>query len=198
MKLVIASHNIHKVREFRALLKDFEHLDIFSLRDFPTYTPPEETEATFEENVKIKALDAAEKLKCFVLADDSGLIVPALNGEPSVVSARYAGANASDAENREKLISKLKSLPEEKRLGYFECWIALASDSGLHKIVSGLCEGQLLVQPRGSNGFGYDSLFLKYDYSKTFAELEGELKNRISHRRKAFDKLASTLHHLFA
>lgn len=197
MKLVIASKNAHKIREFRFMLKDLAHVDVLSLRDFPNYIPPEESGSSFEENAKIKALDAAQKLKCIVLADDSGLVIPALNGEPGVFSARYAGPNASDTENRDKLVHKLKSLPEEKRVGYYECCIALASEHGVTKTVSGLCEGQLLDTPRGSHGFGYDSIFLKYDYSKTFAEIEGEIKNRISHRRKAFDKLSATLHHLF-
>lgn len=196
MKLVIASRNLHKIREFRFMLKDFKGFDIFSLRDFPDYLPPEESGCSFEENAKIKALDAAQKLKHFVLADDSGLVVPALNGEPGIFSARYAGKNASDTENREKLITKLKSLSEEKRTGYYECCIALASESGLKKIACALCEGQLLETPRGSHGFGYDSIFIKYDYSKTFAEIEDDTKNRISHRRKAFDKLVTSLHSL--
>lgn len=196
MKLVIASRNSHKIREFRFMLKDFPNFDVLSLRDFPEYIPPEESGSSFEENAKIKALDAAQKLKCIVLADDSGLVVPALNGEPGIFSARYAGENASDTENREKLIKNLKNLPEEKRTGYYECCIAIASEGGLKKIACGLCEGQLLQTPRGSHGFGYDSIFIKYDYSKTFAEIESELKNRISHRRKAFDKLITSLHSL--
>lgn len=193
MKLIIASKNMHKIRELRFMLRNFSHLDILSLRDFPDYCPAEESGKSFEENVKNKALAAAKKLKCWVLADDSGLIVPALNGEPGVFSARYAGPQASDKDNREKLIQKLKLLPEEKRIGYYECCIALASETGIKKTVTGLCEGQLLCTPRGSHGFGYDSLFLKYDYSKTFAEIEEEVKNRISHRRKAFDKLEPSL-----
>lgn len=178
------------------MLKDFKGFDILSLKDFPDYTPPEESGSSFEENAKIKALDAAQKLKHFVLADDSGLVVPALNGEPGIFSARYAGIHASDSENREKLLTKLRSLPEEKRLGYYECCIVLASEQGLRKTASALCEGQLLDIPRGSRGFGYDSIFIKYDYGKTFAEIEDETKHRISHRRKAFDKLSISLHSL--
>lgn len=197
MKLVIASTNYHKIREFRSMLKDFSHVDILSLKDFPDYIQPEESGSSFEANAQIKALDAAEKLGYLTLADDSGLVVPALNGEPGVYSARYAGIQASDADNRNKLIQNLSRLPEEKRLGYYECSMTLASKEGVKKQVSGLCEGQLLLVPRGSKGFGYDSLFVKYDYSKTFAELEDELKNKVSHRRKAFDKLINTLHTLF-
>ncbi len=189
MKLVIATSNLHKLREYKTILKEVEGLDIYSLRDFMSYSLPPETGSTFEENAKIKAIDAAKHLKALVLADDSGLCVPALDGEPGVISARYAHENASDKENREKLITKLKKLPEHKRVGYFECCIALADERGLQKVAKGRCEGELLIDPRGSQGFGYDPLFLKYNYSKTFAELDPEIKNRISHRRKALDKL---------
>jgi XTP/dITP diphosphohydrolase len=197
MKLVIASTNYHKIREFRSMFKEFSHIDILSLKDFPDYTPPEESGSSFAANSQIKALDAAEKLGYLTLADDSGLIIPALNGEPGVYSARYAGPTSSDADNRNKLIQNLMRLPEDKRVGYYECSMTLASKEGIKKQVSGLCEGQLLLTPRGSKGFGYDSLFVKYDYSKTFAELDDDLKNKISHRRKAFDKLLNTLHTLF-
>lgn len=174
------------------MLKGLPGLELLSLKDFPHYSPPEETGSSFEENAKIKALHAAQHLDLLTLADDSGLMVPAL-GEPGIYSARYAGDNASDQENREKLLQKLKKIPEDKRSGYFECCIALASKDGIKKVSSALCEGTLLVEPRGSYGFGYDSLFIKYDYSKTFAELDTETKNKISHRRKALDKLSSFL-----
>ena len=196
MQLLIASTNLHKIREFRSLLREFSSLDLFSLRDFNHYLPLEESGSTFEEIAKAKAVHAATSLNMCVLADDSGLVVPALGGEPGVYSARYAGKMSSDHENREKLIFKLKALPEEKRLGYFECCLVLASPSGIKKVVSGTCEGELLCDPRGSYGFGYDSLFLKYDYRKTFAEVDEETKLRISHRRKAFDKLLPALHSL--
>ncbi|MBM3192477.1 MAG: non-canonical purine NTP pyrophosphatase, partial [Chlamydiae bacterium] len=179
MKLVIASKNYHKIREFRSMLKAFPKLDILSLKDFPDYIPPEELGSSFEAIAESKALHAAQALDCFVLADDSGLVVPALHGEPGVYSARYAGTSASDADNRLKLIEKLQVLPEEKRVGFYECSLALASKEGLKKQVGAICEGQLLLQPRGFKGFGYDSLFIKYDYNKTFAELEEEVKNKI-------------------
>lgn len=197
MQLIIASTNLHKIRELRSMLKEFSSLDLFSLRDFPHYIPPEETGKSFEENAKIKALHAASTLHMNVLADDSGLVIPALGGEPGIYSSRYAGKEASDAENRDKLINKLKSLPDEKRFGYFECCLVLATPKGITKSVSGLCEGELLCEPRGSYGFGYDSVFLKHDYRKTFAEVDDETKHRISHRRKAFDKLIPSIHSLF-
>jgi len=181
------------VREYRSLLKHLTHLDIYSLKDFPEYSLPEETGATFEENATAKALHAAQALDRWVIADDSGLVVPALNNAPGVFSARYAGPDATDADNRKKLIEKLSQLPEEKRIGYFECTIVLASKEGVKKIVKGTCEGELLTEQKGRNGFGYDPIFRKYDYSKTFAELDEDTKNRISHRRKAFDKIIITL-----
>ncbi|PCI94356.1 non-canonical purine NTP pyrophosphatase [Candidatus Aerophobetes bacterium] len=196
MKFVIASSNLHKVREMRSMLKEFSNIEFLSLRDFPDYIAPEETGTTFKENAEIKASHAAKHLDCIAIGDDSGLVVPALNGEPGVYSARYAGVQANDQENREKLIGKLKSLPHEKRVGYFECCIAVATKDGIKKSVCGNCEGELLDTPRGSQGFGYDSIFLKHNYRKTFAELESDTKNRISHRRKALDKLETTLYSL--
>jgi XTP/dITP diphosphohydrolase len=129
----------------------------------------------------------------YALADDSGLVVPALDGRPGIYSRRYAGENATEKENLDKLTAELKELREEERSGYFECAISLASPEKLIKTTSGFCEGSLIVEPRGSGGFGYDSILIKYDYSKTIAQLDDELKNRISHRRKALDKLILTL-----
>lgn len=196
MDIVIASSNLHKVREFRQLLKEFKELEIYSLKDFPSYIPPEETGETFEENASLKAPHASKALKKLTIADDSGLVVPALDGAPGVRSARYAGNTASDQENRQKLIAELSKLPEEKRIGFFECSLALALNGHLIKCVSGKCEGNLLQIPKGSKGFGYDSMFIKNDYNKTFAEIEEELKNKISHRRKAFDRMIPTLYSL--
>jgi len=193
MEIVIASKNLHKIREIRSILKPQYPFDYLSLLDFPDYIPPEETGSTFEENAFIKATHAASALKRWVIADDSGLVVPALKDAPGVKSARYAGEKATDKENREKLIKTLDGLEESKRIGYYACAIALASPEGVQKQVMGYCEGSLILTPRGSQGFGYDPIFLKYDYNKTFAEMDEETKNKISHRRKALDKLAPTL-----
>lgn len=189
IELVIASTNVHKVREFRSLLKPLNRFDLLSLSDFPNYVPPEETGKTFEENASLKAEHAAKSLQRWVLADDSGLVVPALNGAPGIFSARYAGNDATDLENRKKLLDEIQHLLEEDRQAFFECSIALASPEGLKKCVKGTCEGVLLTKDRGGGGFGYDPLFIKHGYSKTFAELGESVKNRISHRRKAFDKI---------
>jgi XTP/dITP diphosphohydrolase len=189
MELVIASKNVHKIREFRSMLKEYTHLDVLSLLDFPNYQPLPETALSFEENANQKAVHAAQSLNRWALADDSGLVVPALQGAPGVRSARYAGDHATDAENRHKLLQEMRHILEPQRQGYFECWVAIASPQELKKSVRGLCEGTILQQEKGSRGFGYDSLFVKYEYGKSFAEIEETLKNRISHRRKALDKL---------
>jgi XTP/dITP diphosphohydrolase len=193
MQLVIASHNVHKIREVRSILKQIPSLDILSLLDFPQYQPPLESGKTFEENAELKAITAAQALNRWVVADDSGLVVPSLKGAPGVHSARYAGQNASDKENRYKLLHEMRDLLDPNRVAYFECWIALASPQGIKKKTYGLCEGTITTEERGSQGFGYDSLFVKYEYGKTFAELEEYVKNKISHRRKAMDKLLPIL-----
>jgi XTP/dITP diphosphohydrolase len=189
MELVIASSNLHKIREFRAILKATCDLELLSLLDFPSYSPPEETGKTFEENATLKAVHAASYLNHWVIADDSGLVVPALQDAPGVYSARYAGNEATDAENRRKLLHEMRNLKDEERNAYFTCSIALAAPEGLKKVVTVICEGSIVKEERGGHGFGYDPVFIKHDYSKTFAELDEDTKNRISHRRKAIDKL---------
>ena len=198
MDLVIASSNLHKVREIRDILKTCKNLkvDLLSLCNFTDYQALEETGSSFKENAENKALHAAKTLGKWVIADDSGLIVPALNGEPGVFSARYAGKNATDAKNRQKLIKKLQTLEEADRNAYFECCICLATPEGIKKTFSGKCEGTLLTEEKGNNGFGYDPIFIKYDYDKTFAELGSNTKNKISHRSKAIEKLALYLESL--
>jgi XTP/dITP diphosphohydrolase len=194
MLLGIASYNPHKIREFKTLLKEISRFDLVSMRDFPDYTPPEETGASFEENAIIKAKHFAKFINGYALADDSGLVVPHLAGAPGVHSARYAGPNASDAENRFKLRQALLTLKEGERSAHFECVLALSDQLGnIKKITKGLCEGYLLTEERGRNDFGYDPLFVRHDYNKTFGELDESTKNRISHRRKAFDKMVPIL-----
>jgi XTP/dITP diphosphohydrolase len=195
MELIIASGNVHKIRELRDMLKSFKglNLDVQSLLNFPEYQAPPEDGDTFKENAEIKASHAAKALGCWVLADDSGLVIPALQGKPGVYSARYAGLEATDAENRVKLLGEMKDLPDIDRIGYFECCLALASPEGILKTVSANCEGMILQEERGRHGFGYDPLFIKHDYDKTFSELDEQTKNKISHRRKALEKLLPTL-----
>ncbi len=119
VELVIASTNIHKIRELRSMLKPLQKFDVLSLCDFPDYIPPEETENTFEGNATLKALHAAKILNRWVIADDSGLVVPALGGAPGVYSARYAGVSATDLDNRKKLLKEMENLLDEERNGFF-------------------------------------------------------------------------------
>ena len=197
MEIVIASHNLHKIRELRDMFKMFKQIDLLSLHQYPHYKLPPETGTTFEENAILKAEDAAKALKAWVLSDDSGLVVSALGGAPGVMSGRFAGEDATDAENRKKLLDTMSHLQEpDQRDAYFECCLALASPQGLKKSVKGVCSGTILKEERGNHGFGYDSLFLRHEYDKTFAEVSDSTKNRISHRRKAFEKLIATLESL--
>jgi XTP/dITP diphosphohydrolase len=196
VQLVIASQNVHKVREFRTMLKSLPQLDLLSLHDFPDYKPLPETGSSFEEIAIAKALHAAQTLQEWVIAEDSGLVVPALNGQPGIRSARFAGENATDLDNRKKLLEEIRHLLDDDRYAYYECCIALASPEGLQKYVRGTCEGKIALAEKGNNGFGYDSLFIKHEYNKTFAELEESIKNRVSHRRKALDKILPVLESL--
>jgi len=193
MEIVIASFNLHKIREFRALLKNLKRFDVLSLSQFADIQLPEESYATFQENACQKAVAAAEQTKHFVLADDSGIVVPALGGKPGVHSRRYAGRDATDVENRQKLLQEMHHLTGDERTAYYECCLALASPDGLIKSVTSTCEGLILSQPRGREGFGYDSLFIKHDYDKSFGEIAETTKNRISHRYKAFEKMLPVL-----
>lgn len=198
IELVLASTNLHKIGEFRAMLKPLRRFDLLSLSDFPQYVPPEETGKTFEENAILKAVHAAKTLNRWVLAEDSGLVVPALGGAPGIFSARYAGKDATDFDNRKKLLEEMRHLLEEDRQAYYECCIALASPTGLKKCTRGTCEGTLLSQEKGGGGFGYDPIFVKQGYNKTFAEVGESVKNRVSHRRKALDKLLPFLENLLS
>jgi len=196
MKLLFASRNLHKTLEFKQIIKEIEGIDVYTLRDFPDYRQPEETGETFIENAELKAAHAAKTLECIAISDDSGLVVPALNGAPGVFSRRYAGENATDRENNQKLLEEMKDLDGVSRSAYYECVISIADPEKILKTVTGRCEGWISEEPRGSQGFGYDPLFIKHDYDKTFAELEERVKNNVSHRYKAIQAAVPFLHSL--
>ena len=196
MEIVIASRNLGKIREFRIMLEGIEGLDVDSLLAYPDFPSPEETGQTFEENASLKAHAAAKALNKIVLADDSGLVVSSLGGDPGVRSARYAGEEATDQENNQKLLKALEGKNDLDRQAYYECVLVLASPEGLLKVTRGHCEGIINSEERGRNGFGYDSLFTKHDYDKSFGELSDDVKNRISHRRKALDSMKAYLENL--
>jgi XTP/dITP diphosphohydrolase len=189
MQLIIASHNVHKIRELRSMLKFYKNFDILSLLDFPKYQSLPETEGTLEAKAIYKALHAAQTLNQWVIADETALIIPALQNHTQ-------SFHDSDSESRKKLLSAMQHLAEPDRQAYFECWIALASPEGLKKSGKGISEGTIALNQKGGNGFGHDCLFVKYDYGKTFAEIDEETKNRISHRRKALDRVHPYLENL--
>lgn len=198
MDLLIATGNPGKVREYRRLLADAP-MNIIGLADVGLdKMDVEETGTTFEENAIIKAKAYAAAAKLWALADDSGLVVDALDGQPGVYSARFGGPGLDDAGRRKHLLEKLAGVPQEKRTGRFMCVIAVCDPTGekIHT-VSGSVEGIILEEERDSgNGFGYDPVFMPEGYDKTFGELSSEIKNRISHRGVAAVRILPTLNQI--
>lgn len=193
-KLYLASWNQGKLAEFRALAqKAAPGVDIELLPRAPSLPPFEETLATFAENATGKALHYSRFHDGLVFADDSGLVVPALGGAPGVLSARYAGAGASNAQRLEKLLRELNAEKGLARRAQFICAIALAEHGRAQAIVSDRVSGEVLEKPRGAGGFGYDPVFYFPPMQRTFAELSMEEKNEYSHRGKAFRKLLAAL-----
>ncbi len=185
MKLVIATRNAHKLEEIRAIF-DFSSLEVLSAFDFPDIPDVVEDGDTLEANAIKKADEIAKATGCWALADDSGLEVDALDGAPGVYSARYAGEPCSYPANNEKLLHELTD--KENRAARFRTVIALSDPAGSVQTVAGECPGVIIDELRGTNGFGYDPLFVPDGYSETFAELDSEVKNRISHRARALQK----------
>lgn len=181
--LVIATKNAGKAREYRKMFAPFG-IEVKTLADFPTFKI-DENGKTFEENALIKAQTAVEQLDLPVMADDSGLVVDALNGAPGVHSARYAGDH-DDAANNAKLLRELAAVPDDQRTAHFHTTILALKPDGAKLITDGRVDGRILRQPRGGNGFGYDPLFVPKEHpDKTMAELTAEQKNAISHRGRA-------------
>jgi XTP/dITP diphosphohydrolase len=184
--LLIATRNRHKTREIGQMLgSGWEVRDLVSLPHAPKI---EETGATFEENAALKALTISQIFTGLVLADDSGLEVDALNGAPGVYSARFAGIDANDAENRFLLIDELKKLGGDEYPARFRCVIVLASQGELLGSFAGVINGKVILEERGDSGFGYDSMFIPQGYIETFGELQSEIKNSLSHRGRALAK----------
>ncbi len=182
MKLLVATHNSHKLDEILAILAR-PGLVLVSMRDIPDLPEVEEDGATFDANARKKAVTLARATGLWALGDDSGLEVAALGGEPGVYSARYAGEPVNYSANNTKLLTRLSG--QTDRRARFRCVLALADPAGNCRTVEGRCEGRIAEAPRGANGFGYDPLFIPDGYRGTFAELAPEVKNRISHRAVA-------------
>lgn len=184
MDLVVATRNQGKLKEIRRLLMD-TGVEVRGLDEFPGVPEVEEDGDSFEANARKKAETVAAAVGLWTLADDSGLTVDALGGRPGVHSARYAGPEATDADNNAKLIQELAEVSPVQRKGAFNCCMALSRPGEPTRVFHGRIEGLLLDEPRGEGGFGYDPLFLVREYGKTMAELAIEVKNRISHRGQA-------------
>ncbi len=182
--LLLATSNLHKLEELRAIFSDLP-LRLLSLSDLQLAIDVEETGITYAENAELKARAFAQVSNILTLADDSGLEIDALGGAPGVQSARYLGSETSYEERFSVILEQLKGLPLDKRSARFRCFIALVEPLGYIRIVEGVVEGVIADSPRGTNGFGYDPIFFLPELGKTFAELEPEYKNRISHRARA-------------
>jgi XTP/dITP diphosphohydrolase len=189
--LLVATRNAHKTSEIAAMLAGY--FDVSDLLSLPGAPDVEETGVTFAENSAIKALAISRHTGSWALADDSGLEVNALGGEPGVRSARYAGVGATDADNNSMLLSRLAEVPLAPRSARFRCVLALARDGELIATFDGVVEGRLVESLRGSGGFGYDPLFIPEGYDTTFGELPPAIKNAISHRSRALAKFRGWL-----
>lgn len=183
-KLLIATTNQGKLREYTELLRGLP-FEVVTLRDVGIDASIEETGATIRDNAILKAESYARMSGLLTVADDSGLEVDALDGEPGARSARYAGEGVSDADRNRFLLSKLEGFPDDRRQARFRCVIAVAGPGTATRVAEGTCEGVIARTPQGTNGFGYDPIFHLPDLGRRMAELTTEEKNRISHRGKA-------------
>ena len=186
--IVLATRNVGKAKELQQLLRDFP-VEIKNLTDFGPIPEVEEDGASFDDNAYKKAAFTAKALGLPAIADDSGLVVDALGGAPGVKSARYAGDNATDQENIEKLLDAMKG--QSNRHAAFECVISIAVPSGPALTYEGRCEGEITSEPKGTSGFGYDPVFYYPAFGRTFAELTSAEKNKVSHRGRALAEVAA-------
>lgn len=188
-QMIIATKNKGKAVEFKEFFGTYG-IEAKALLDLEEELPDiEETGATFEENAALKAGQIAAILQLPVLADDSGLIIDALHGEPGVFSARYAGEPTNDQANIDKVLHKMRNVPKEKRTGRFICVLAVAVPGEKITLRTGYCEGEIASTQAGINGFGYDPIFVPEGYNMTMAQLSATEKNQISHRKNAIAQL---------
>jgi len=191
-KLLLATNNQAKVREYRSLLQSLPY-ELVTLAEQGITTIVNEVGKSLKENARLKATLLAAESRLLALADDSGLEIGALGGEPGRLSARYAGENASDEDRVNYLLLRLKDVPREKRTARFRCVIAIATPDGEVEFCSGECQGFITFEPRGEQGFGYDPVFYLPELDKTMAELPLEIKNQVSHRGQAARKVYEVL-----
>lgn len=193
-RIVLATNNPHKIRELKTLLAEID-ADLASIQEIQGATELREDGSTFQENALQKAKAAFEATGVPSLADDSGLEVFYLNGRPGVRSARYAGPGATDERNNEKLLTEMRGVPPRRRRAQFRAVTAFVNGT-TELVTEGVCLGRLGEQPRGSNGFGYDPIFIPEGFSKTYAQLTSDEKNQISHRSKAIRAMKEALKRL--
>lgn len=192
IEIVIATRNEAKLKEILRIIGS-KDIRFKSLLDFSGFPEIEENGKTFAENAIIKAWAVAKTTGMVALADDSGLEVDALGGEPGIYSARFGGDNLNDRERNILLLKKMERVPEERRNARFVCAVAIATPDGNVKVAEGFCNGEISFSPRGNSGFGYDPIFSIPSYNKTFAELGPEIKDKISHRAIALRKASEIL-----
>ncbi len=190
-KFLLATRNQDKIYEIKKIFTDTD-IDFITINDIKDLPQVVEDEKTLEGNAIKKALTLFNATKIATISDDTGLEVDALNGEPGVFSARYAGENATSQDNIVKLVHNLKDIPLEKRTAQFRTVVALVTQDGV-KTFSGICKGQILDEKRGESGFGYDPVFYVPEMDKTFSEMDITTKNKLSHRGKAFKELYNYL-----
>jgi XTP/dITP diphosphohydrolase len=191
-KLVLATRNQGKITEFRRILEELApgQIELIGVDHFPQLVDVDETGATFEENSLLKARYTCQATGLPAIADDSGLCVDALNGDPGIFSARWAGVHGNDQANLEKVLAQLKDVPDEKRTAYFICVASLVLPDGREQVAEGRFEGRILHAPVGTNGFGYDPIFQPLGLSISSAQMSAQEKDVVSHRGKSLRAIA--------
>lgn len=195
MKLLVATNNQGKLKEFNKILGDLG-IECVSLKDMNINIDVEENGSTFLENAKIKAKEIYKIAKMPTVSDDSGLEIDALNGEPGVYSARYSGIHGDDEANNKLVLEKMKDVPDEKRTARFKSAVYLVLDDEREYYAQGSTEGMIMREKHGENGFGYDPIFFSTVLKKSFAEVSGDEKNSVSHRGNAIRALKKKLEEL--
>src|SRR5574341_2098871 len=195
MQVVVATANAGKFREVVSILSDLR-ISFLSLTSLHGYTPPVEVGVTYAENAAAKAAAVAECSGCWALADDSGLEVEALGGQPGIYSSRYLSPTASDPERNQRILELLKRMPDLRRNARFQCVVAVAGPEGELTLAHGSCDGMIAEVPSGDGGFGYDPIFIVPELAATMASLPPEVKNRVSHRARALQNIRPLLERL--
>lgn len=196
MKILIATNNKHKVKEFKEILSVIDDIELLTPNELGINIEPNEIGNSFEENSKIKCLEFYKVSKIPVVADDSGLEIDALNKQPGIYSSRFAGENANDKDNRIKVLQLLDKVNSNDKTARFRCVISFYNGKKIEHF-DGSVEGIIIDEERGANGFGYDPIFVPNDYKLTFAELDENIKNKISHRANALKKFTEFLKNQF-